>query len=109
MVDGHGLSDGGPVEPAMRRKLGLPENARFPNKRRVRITIRWPEKNAGRWLPWARKRLDPDWLATLIAIGGGTRKARSWWTVDAVPPENFKKIEVFNNGRWYPLELAIPT
>ena len=96
---GHGLTDGQSLSEAEKsffRQEGkqVPDNARFPNKRAVRITVKVPKSSVKKWLPWARRRLESSWLNTLIDIGGGYRKAKTWWfSPGAIPPGYFVKVE----------------
>ncbi|TXN64892.1 hypothetical protein [Methylobacterium sp. WL6] len=101
--EGHGLTDGHVLtveeREAYRRSFGeaLSEGARFPDKRRVRIEVAIPssDRRLKSWLPWARKRLSPDWLTALSAAGGGKAKARTWFIYQgAVPPTLFRTVMV---------------
>lgn len=47
------------------------------------------------WLPWARKRLSPEWLAVLSKTGGGDVKARTWFLYfGTIPPARFRSVTV---------------
>lgn len=102
--DGHGL-DGArePIteEDAARLYLATgqhwPVGARFVNKRAVRITIKLPsaDRNLKDWLPWARKRLSPDYLRRLVGVAGGTKKARTWKIYfGVIPPSAIVAVDV---------------
>jgi hypothetical protein len=88
--DAHGLTDGRPLTPQEKALLGLPldADARFPNKRAVRITVKVPasDRRLVRWRDWAGKRVEPSWLATLERSGGGAAKARTWFLYHGTIP-----------------------
>lgn len=106
----HGLTDGHVLtleeREAHQRCFGrpLPESARYPDKRRVRISVVIPssDRNLRPWLPWARKRLTTDWLAALSASGGGKVKARTWYIYHAVvPAASFRSVMVRDEAGVY--------
>ena len=103
--DGHGLSSGEAISPDERRGLqakGLllmsaPENLRWANKREFRITVKIRDSDPAlkRWISWGRKRLAPDWYDTLTKVGGGSRKARSWYVCfRVIQPSEFQSIDL---------------
>lgn len=101
--DGHGLGGSELMTDEDRLRIFRwkgempPEGARWANKRAVRITVKLPSSDAKlkEWLPWARKRLDPDWLAQLNEAGGGNRKARTWRLYfGIIPPSAFVAVDV---------------
>jgi hypothetical protein len=110
--EGHGLSDGRPMTEAERsaysRAFGVmpPPGARFPDKRRVRIQVVIPSTDRAlkAWIPWARKRLDPQWMATLTRLGGGQAKAKTWFICErAIQLSEFRSVEVRGeDGAFYP-------
>lgn len=81
-------------------------NAKFPNKRAVRITVVIPSQDRAlkSWLPWARKRLAPEWLNTLTEGGGGKAKAETWFIYrGTIQPARFKVVEIRDgDGGWRP-------
>ena len=98
--DGHGLSDGRLLtreeRAACARVLGRepPENARFLNKRAVRIKVMIPssDRRLVHWPKWARKRLDRDWYSTLDRTGGG--KSASWYLFfGCITPGQFLAVD----------------
>jgi hypothetical protein len=102
---GHGLTDGGPLSNKQRevikRLYGQDPrpDARFPNKRRVRIKVVIPSQDRllKVWLKWARKRIARDWLDRLTETGGGKKKAESWFIYQGViTPDRFQAVEVLN-------------
>jgi hypothetical protein len=102
--NGHGLTDGRALTEAEKlflRQEGkhVSEDARFPNKRAIRITVKLPKSSVKQWLPWARKKLDHSWLDTMVEAGGGLRKARTWWfSLQPIPTKTFIKIERFDGA-----------
>jgi hypothetical protein len=53
-----------------------PKGAVWPNKHAVRITVLIPRSDPKlhHWPAWGRKRLAPEWYATLDRSGGGKSK-----------------------------------
>ena len=95
MADGHGLSDGRDLTDREKLNAGIPltSNARFANKRALRLTVRIPrgDRNLVGWTAWGRRRLAPDWFDRLSSTGGG--KHRTWflyWGV--IPPEWIQEV-----------------
>jgi hypothetical protein len=85
---GHGLEAGGAFMTDDQRKQALdwsgtlpPPGARHAKDAQVRITVDLPPNARGleNWLPWARRHLAPEWLATLHPVASGNiRKAKTW-------------------------------
>lgn len=102
--DGHGLGAGARELTENERRFMLqwkgempPEGARWDNKRAVRITVKLSssDRNLKDWLPWARKRLAPEWLAQLTGAAGGQRKAKTWKLYfGVIPPSAFVAVDV---------------
>ena len=72
----------------------------LPNKKEVRITVRIPSNDRAlkRWLPWARRRIEPQWLQTLHSTAGGERKARTWYLCfRTIAPAEFVRVEVLDS------------
>jgi hypothetical protein len=91
----HGLCDARDLTPEERRLAGVPDGkpARFPNKRAVRITVMIPstDRNLTPWPSWAKRRLTPEWYATLDRVGGG--KSKTWFVYwDVIPPSHFREV-----------------
>lgn len=77
----------------------------FLDKRAVRIEVRIPSSDRAlrRWLPWAKKHVEPRFLEALIETGGGKRKAETWYLYfGTIEPSRFALVEV--NGKPYVLE-----
>lgn len=102
---GHGLDAAGrvvtPEEALMfatRFGWRVRAGAVFENKREARITVKLRSSDPllRQWLPWARKRLDPAYLARLVdAAGGGMRAAKTWWLYwGPIPPSAFSAIDL---------------
>ncbi|KQO89683.1 hypothetical protein ASF36_22705 [Methylobacterium sp. Leaf90] len=67
------------------------------DKREVRIVVVFPrgDRRPVLWLKFARKFLDADRIDTLVAKGGGKRKAETWYVCpEQIPREEFRAIEV---------------
>lgn len=101
--EGNGLGEAREMTDAERYQIfhwkgAMPDaGTRWENKRAVRITVKLPSSDPRLkdWLPWARKRLNPAWLAGLAASGGGTRKARAWKLYfGTIPPSAFVAVDV---------------
>ena len=97
---GHGLSDAHVLtaeERSMVERLTgqrPPENARYPNKRAYRITVKVPRGDRALvpWPKWGRKRLAADWYETLSDIGRG--KHKTWYLYfGTIPPDWFTSID----------------
>ncbi|WP_289015250.1 hypothetical protein [uncultured Methylobacterium sp.] len=76
------------------------------DKRAVRIVVVFPrgDRRVEPWLKLARKITAPEYIATLVASGGGKRKAETWYVCPAqIPPEQFRLIELRgSDGRYAP-------
>lgn len=100
--DGHGLTDGGPVDPAAFLSLTgrmPPAGLRYPDKRAVRIevSILSTDRRLKHWPRWARKRLAPEWYDDLDATGGG--KSKTWYVYfGAIPPEQFREVKILRQS-----------
>lgn len=99
--NGHGLSRGG--IPTLAERVAweqwtgerMSDDARFPNKRAVRITVRIPsnDRKLAPWLKWSRRRLDPAWLKDLHSAAGGGRQPRTWYLYfGIIPPSAFQSV-----------------
>jgi hypothetical protein len=101
---GHGLEWGGAFMSELERREAqewsgteLPHGARFPKNADVRISVDVEEGDANlhEWLPWARRRIEPDWLAFLHPVAlGNLNKAKSWRLYfGVIPPQSFVAVE----------------
>jgi len=101
---GHGLEAGGAFMSDAERVEARewsgtlpPSGARFPKQADLRITVQLDPRdhNLHEWLPWARRNIDPEWLATLHpVIGGNLKKAKGWRLYfGIIPPEAFVAVE----------------
>lgn len=117
---GHGLTDGRPLtdfeKSVLLKQSGrkVSPDARFPDKRKVKIDVVIPssDKKLKKWLPWARKHLQRDWLEILTRVGGGKPKARTWYIYNGVVrPELFRSVSVRDDaGIYRPYSAAdVPT
>ncbi|WP_120632197.1 hypothetical protein [Ruegeria sp. EL01] len=94
---GHGLSDGHQLTVSEKIRMGVPVhiNANFPNKRAVRIKVKWPASKAKQWLRWARGRAEKGVIDSLVSSGGGMAKAKTWHlSFEPIPPSAFLDIRV---------------
>ncbi|WP_092177870.1 hypothetical protein [Bosea sp. OK403] len=67
---------------------------------RIKVVILSNDRSLRLWLPWARKRLRPDWLNIMIETGGGKAKAKIWYLYQGViEPSRFAEVQV--NGQLY--------
>ncbi len=68
------------------------------NKRAVRIDVRIPmsDRRLQKWVPWARKRLDPAFFDMMVrGGGGGMASAKTWWLYwGVIPPDAFVDLVV---------------
>lgn len=99
--EGHGLGELRQMTDAERlamiewRGTAPAQGARWDDKREVRIKVRLPSSDRAlrRFLPWARRRFDHQWLETLVATGGGVRCAERWWLYfGEVRPSEFVEV-----------------
>lgn len=98
---GHGLSKGEEISPAIiaaaiRQHGRAPTNTHWPDKTAVRITtkIRSNNPKLKRWLPWARKRCEPDYLDRLHLAAGQKSKHKTWWLYfGTIPPADFVRVD----------------
>lgn len=88
---GHGLPGGEDIvhlTPEQRVRLGVSadEVIRSVNKQAVRFKIKLPssDRRLSHWPRWARKRLAPDWYATLTGASG--HRSETWWIFWGVIP-----------------------
>jgi len=68
-----------------------PQGARWPDKTAVRISVEIPSSDCKlvKWEPFARRRLDPEWLAALHE----GQKPDGWWLYfGTIPPSNFTEV-----------------
>jgi hypothetical protein len=75
----------------------VPPDARIANKRAVRITVKIKQSDSALkpWLPWARKRIDAQWLKALNESGG--QKARTWFLCfRTIRPEEFAAVDLLD-------------
>jgi hypothetical protein len=75
-----------------------PKGAVWPNKHAVRITVLIPrsDRKLHHWPAWGRKRLAPEWYATLDRSGGG--KSKTWWIYfGTIPPSSFRAIDLLTS------------
>lgn len=85
---GHGLDAGGAFMSDDDRREAMewtgvrpPPGSRFPKVAEVRIAVELDpaDRNLHEWLPWARRHLEPDWLAQLHPVASfNMKKAKSW-------------------------------
>ena len=98
---GHGLADGEEISPEICQRFGYKPGSRWKNKRAIRITVTMPMAKLKYWPPYARKRLTPQWYATLSKVGGGARIAKTWYiSFNPIPPEQFAKVERRTASGW---------
>lgn len=101
---GHGLESGGDFMTDLDRREAYewtgvmpPPGARFPKSAEVRITVDLPpgDRNLHEWLPWARRQVEPEWLAFLHPVAGGNlKRAKSWRLYfGTVQPEAFLAVD----------------
>ncbi|MCL4069325.1 hypothetical protein M3484_22460 [Pseudomonas sp. GX19020] len=98
---GHELTDGRPLTLQEKALLGLPPDSphRFPNKRAVRITVDLPPDAVTEWIPWARGRIDREWLRVVNKSGGGMVKARSWYmSFNPISPDLFLSVDMLTES-----------
>lgn len=96
---GHGLTDGHQLTASEKIRMGIPvnTNAAFPNKRAVRIKVKWPSSKAKQWLHWARGRAEQNVIDNLVSTGGGIKKAKTWHlSFEPIPPSAFLDIQILN-------------
>jgi len=69
----------------------LPVGARWPDKTAVRITVKIPssDRNLIKWEPFARQRLEPEWIA---ALHEGQKPGGWWLYFGTIPPSSFTEV-----------------
>ncbi len=85
---GHGLEAGGAFMSDDDRREARdwtgampPPGARFPKLAEVRITVELDaaDRNLHEWLPWARRHVEPEWMAQLHPVASfNLKKAKNW-------------------------------
>ncbi len=96
----HGLEGGGAFMSDAERQEARewsgvmpPPGARFPKNADVRIAVELEpnDPHLHDWLPWARRHLDPEWMAHLHPIASGTLKKAKTWRLyfGVIPPSAF--------------------
>ncbi len=105
--DGHGLEQGGRVmtdDERMQAKewsaVLPPPGTRHAKEASVRITVQLSEtdRNLHQWLPWARRNLPPDFLATIHPAGASLRQAKTWRLYSAaILPGDFVAVDLFDD------------
>jgi len=100
---GHGLVSGRYVK---RNELRLPTGAKvpyFPNKRKVRIQVEVEGNKLHHWFDWSD--LEPRFRKIMVRAGGGMQKAKTWYfTVQPIPVQAFKAVEIHHRGSWVPYD-----
>lgn len=99
--EGHGLSKGEPLGPeiiaaCIRQHGNAPVNTHWPDKTAIRIKVKIPssDRSLKRWLTWARKRAEPDYLDRLHKAAGGLGKHRTWWLYfGTISPSRFIAVD----------------
>ena len=102
--NGHGLEAGGAFMSDEDRREAMewtgvmpPPGSRFPKLPEVRITVELDpaDRDLHEWLPWARRHMQPDWLAHLHPVASfNLKKAKNWRIYTGViPPEAIVGIE----------------
>jgi len=108
---GHGLSGGD--EPAISGAAlislkargwiarDIPDDAEIfsSNKRAVRLTVKLNSNDSDLvyWMKWGRKNLAANWFDTLNKVGGGNRKAKTWYiSFRAITPSEITNIEILD-------------
>lgn len=102
--NGHGLEAGGAFMSEIERREAqewsgtmLPPGSRFPKNADVRIAVDLGEQdpNLHERLPWARRRIEPEWLASLHPVAlGNLKKAKSWRLYfGVIAPQEFVAVE----------------
>lgn len=106
-AEGHGLGEPRELSADERANMGHwkgaapPPGARWDDKREVRITVKLSSTDRAlrRFLPWARRRFDPQWLDSLVRSGGGKRCADTWWLYfGVIEPSAFVDVSRFDNS-----------
>ena len=101
--DGHGLDKAGHVwtEEESRKVLAsegvwIPPGTVNENKRAVRLTVKVKssDRNLKRWLHWARKNVDADYLAQIHRVAG---KQGTWFLYfGTIPPSAITAVDVID-------------
>lgn len=83
------------------------------NKRAIRLTVRLSstDQKLKDWLPWARKRLAPEYLERLVAAAGGSMKKAKTWKLyfGIVPPSAIVGIDILEPSACQPGSKRAPT
>lgn len=101
---GHGLEAGGAFMSDDDRREAMqwtgimpPPGARFPKRAEVRISVELDpsDRNLHEWLPWARRHLEPEWLAHLHPIATFNMKKAKHWRIytGVIAPQAIVAIE----------------
>jgi len=101
---GHGLDNSGKVlsdDDCARLFLATGQRVApgtvYANKRAVRIAVKIPSSDRAlkQWLPWARKHVEPEFLARLHRAAGSEPKFKTWWLYfGTVPPSAFVAVDI---------------
>jgi hypothetical protein len=104
--DGHGLEQGGRLMTEDERLQAKewsavlpPPGARHAKEASARITVELSEtdRNLHQWLPWARRKLPPEFLAAMYPAGAGLRAAKTWRLYSAVIlPGDFLAVDLLD-------------
>lgn len=117
---GHGLEGGGDFMNDRQRQEALewsgalpPPGTRFPKDADVRISVELDQgdRELHEWLPWARRHIDPEWMAHLHpVVSGNLKKAKTWRIYTGViPPARFVAVEELEaTPAVVPLRPALP-
>ncbi|MEM5518953.1 hypothetical protein WNY37_18485 [Henriciella sp. AS95] len=103
---GHGLCRAKFATPGFLSRKGHSLGVRdqvpmFADKHKVRITVDLDRSRVTRWMRWAKSNVEPSAMTALIASGGGTAKARTWYFANRpICPTEFEDVEVRQDGRW---------
>lgn len=100
---GHGLTDGYIMNASQIVAWKKLQPGRTPagivaDKRCIRITV--DVEGAVWWNPWAAKNINAKWKKQFVEIGGGMKKAATWYFVtETISPDKFVDIEHLRESR----------
>lgn len=115
---GHGLEAGGAFMSDVDRREARdwtgampPPGARFPKLAEVRISVELDpaDRNLHEWLPWARRHVDPEWLAHLHPVASFNLKKAKFWRIytGIIPPDSIVGIEELERQPAVPVRAGL--